>query len=75
MKLPGEKRLSNLGGGQWQCGRGNGGDGDKKVMMVQRDLMSVLMFIEDSTLAASGQEVKQRKKESDGNGNVITTLT
>ena len=58
-----------------QCGRGNDGHGVKEVMMVQRDLMSVLMFIEDSTLAASGQEVKQRKKESDGNGNVITTLT
>ena len=45
-----------------QCGRGNDGHGVKEVMMVQRDLMSVLMFIEDSTLAASShaQEVKQQ---------------
>ena len=32
--------------------------------MVQRDLMSVLMFIEDSTLAASSQEVKQHQKST-----------
>ena len=34
--------------------------------MVQRDLMSVLMFIEDTTLAASGQaqEVNQLKISS-----------
>ena len=29
--------------------------------MVQRDLMSVLMFIEDSTLAASGQPAQEVK--------------
>ena len=44
-----------------QCGRGNDGHGVKEVMMVQRDLMSVLMFIEDSTLAASGQPAQEVK--------------
>ena len=63
LKLPREKTVKSRRG-QWQRGRGNGGDGDKKVMMVQRDLMSVLMFIEDSTLAASSQEVKQHQKST-----------